>query len=108
VLVEVESKPIGVPVLAKTFPDTTLVVEEAYANPPPDARKAIDEDNRAIAKAYGQADGAPQFERAFRRPPGVVTSPFGEWRTYADGHREQHVGTDLVACPAASSIRSRS
>jgi murein DD-endopeptidase MepM/ murein hydrolase activator NlpD len=35
--------------------------------------------------------------RPFRRPPGEVNSVSGEWRTFNDGHRSQHLGLDLFA-----------
>ncbi|HET9988527.1 MAG TPA: M23 family metallopeptidase [Kofleriaceae bacterium] len=99
VLVEVTdgAKPVSVAVVAKTFPETKLVVEEELANPDKEDGKKIDADNTAIEKAYAQAAGAPQFTRAFRRPPGALTSTFGEWRTFNDGHRAQHLGLDVAA-----------
>jgi len=99
VLVEVtgRAKPVSVPLVAKTFPETSLVVEDDLANPDAEQGKLIDADNAAVEKAYAQAEGAPQFTRAFRRPPGSVTSTFGEWRTFNDGHRAQHLGVDLSA-----------
>lgn len=90
-------EPIAIPIQNKKFPETRLVVEEDYANPPKKDRERIDADNRAIDRAYAQANGAPQFTRVFLRPPGRVTSVFGEWRTFNDGHRAQHVGVDLTA-----------
>jgi murein DD-endopeptidase MepM/ murein hydrolase activator NlpD len=99
VLVEVTdgAKPVSVPVIAKTFPETKLVVEEELANPGKEEGREIDADNAAVEKAYAQAAGAPQFTRGFRRPPGSVTSTFGEWRTFNDGHRAQHLGLDVGA-----------
>jgi len=99
VLVELTdgAKPVSVPIVAKTYPETSLVVEEELANPDKEQGRQIDADNAAVEKAYAQADGAPQFTRAFHRPPGTVTSTFGEWRTFNDGHRAQHLGVDLGA-----------
>ena len=99
VLVEIAGvpKPLSVPVLAKKFPDTKLVVEAEYADPPPADRELIDADNRAIGEAFAHATGTPQFTHAFRRPLGRVTSTFGEWRTFNDGHRAQHLGVDFAA-----------
>jgi murein DD-endopeptidase MepM/ murein hydrolase activator NlpD len=97
-LVEVTGgKPVSLPVTPKKFPETKLVVEEEFANPPKADRDLIDADNHAIAVAYAKADGAPQFTHAFHRPPGATTSTFGEWRTFNDGHRAQHLGLDLAA-----------
>lgn len=97
VMIEVagEAKPISVPVLAKKFRETKLVVEEEYANPSPEDGKVIDADNAAIGATYEKAAGEPQFTRAFRQPRGAVTGTFGEWRTFQDGHRAQHLGLDL-------------
>jgi len=97
VMIEVagEAKPINVPVLAKKFGDTKLVVEEEYANPSPEDGKLIDADNGAISASYKEAAGDPQFEHAFKQPRGAVTGKFGEWRTFQDGHRAQHLGLDL-------------
>jgi len=98
VLVEVTdgAKPVSVPIMAKTFPETKVVVEEEMANPDKEDGVKIDADNAAVEKSYAQAVGAPQFTR-FRRPLGAVTSTFGEWRTFNDGHRAQHLGLDLGA-----------
>ena len=90
-------KPLTLPIQHKKFAESHLVVEEEYANPPKEDRELIDADNRAIEVAYKQATGAPQFAQAFRRPAGAITSGFGEWRTFNDGHRAQHLGTDFVA-----------
>jgi murein DD-endopeptidase MepM/ murein hydrolase activator NlpD len=99
VSVEVDSavRPASVKVTASTFPETRLIVEDELANPPKADRDRIDADNAAIIAAVGKAKGDPQFVRGFRRPPGEVTSVFGEWRTFNDGHRSQHLGLDLFA-----------
>lgn len=99
ILVEVTDgpKPVSIPIVAKTFPESKLAVEEEYANPSKEDGAKIDADNQAIEKSYAKADGAPQFTRAFKRPPGTTTSGFGEWRTFNDGHRAQHLGLDLGA-----------
>jgi murein DD-endopeptidase MepM/ murein hydrolase activator NlpD len=90
-------KPISVPLLHKQFGESKLVVEEELADPSNEDRVVIGDDNRAIGEAYAKSGGAPQFARAFRRPPGATTSPFGEWRTFNDRHRAQHLGLDLAA-----------
>src|SRR4051794_24407910 len=98
VLVEAAgAEPVSIPLEDKTFPESSLVVEEEYANPPPEDRKIIDADNAAIGASYAKAAGAPQFRHPFRQPLGKVTSTFGEWRTFNDGHRAQHLGLDLAA-----------
>jgi murein DD-endopeptidase MepM/ murein hydrolase activator NlpD len=99
VLVEVAggATPVTIAVANKKFPETKLVVEDEYANPPKADRDIIDADNRAIGAAYAKAIGAPQFTHAFKRPPGAITSTFGEWRTFNDGHRAQHLGLDVAA-----------
>jgi murein DD-endopeptidase MepM/ murein hydrolase activator NlpD len=80
------------------FPETNVIVEEEYANPPPAERDRIDQDNRAMVEAMAKHSGGdPQFTRAFRRPRGEVTSRFGEWRTFNDGHKSQHLGMDVFA-----------
>src|SRR3569623_1854638 len=97
VIIEVagEAKPSNVPALAKKFGETKRVVEEEYANPSPEDGKLIDADNAAITASYKDAGGDAQFEHAFRQPRGAVTGKFGEWRTFQDGHRAQHLGLDL-------------
>jgi murein DD-endopeptidase MepM/ murein hydrolase activator NlpD len=99
VLVEIAGgpAPVSVPLADKAFPETSLVVEEEYANPSPEDGKVIDADNAAIADSYAKAAGEPQFRHPFRQPRGTVTSRFGEWRTFNDGHRAQHLGLDLAA-----------
>src|SRR5664279_2619951 len=93
ILVEVNDgpKPVSVPIVAKTFPEAKLAVEEEFANPTKEDGAKIDADNQAIEKSYAKADGAPQFARAFKRPPGAMTASFGEWRTFNDSHRAQHL-----------------
>jgi murein DD-endopeptidase MepM/ murein hydrolase activator NlpD len=100
VSVEIESakKPARVAVRTVTFPDAKIVVEDEYANPPAAERTRIDEDNKAILAAMAKSDGMdPAFAAPFRRPAGTVTSMFGEWRTFNDGHRSQHLGMDVNA-----------
>jgi murein DD-endopeptidase MepM/ murein hydrolase activator NlpD len=101
--VEIESavRPASVKVTALTFPETSVIVEDELANPPKADRDRIDADNAAIIGAAGKAKGDPQFVRAFHRPPGEVTSMFGEWRRFNDGHRNQHLGLDLFALEAS-------
>jgi murein DD-endopeptidase MepM/ murein hydrolase activator NlpD len=79
------------------FPETDLVVEEELANPDGADGKIIDADNGAIVAATKKLSDTPQFTRAFVRPRGTVSSRFGEWRTFNDGHRSQHLGFDIPA-----------
>lgn len=97
--VEVDSvpQPKTVRVKAAKFPETSVVVEDELANPAKADRVRIDSDNAAILGAAARAKGEVLFARGFRRPPGEITSPFGEWRTFNDGHRSQHLGLDLFA-----------
>jgi murein DD-endopeptidase MepM/ murein hydrolase activator NlpD len=97
--VEIESavRPASVKVIESRFPETAVVVEDELANPPKADRDRIDADNVAILAALAKAKGDPRFVRAFVRPPGEVTSVYGEWRTFNDGHRSQHLGLDLFA-----------
>jgi len=90
-------RPLSIPIVIVKFPETKLIVEEDYADPPKADRITIDIDNAAIGASYAKAGGAPLFAHGFHRPPGAVTSPFGEWRTFNDGHRAQHLGLDLAA-----------
>jgi murein DD-endopeptidase MepM/ murein hydrolase activator NlpD len=84
-----------------TFPESGVRVDEEYANPPAEARKQVDEDNTQTLGAMVKAGTEPQFTAAFRKPRGKVTSSFGEWRTFNDGHRSQHLGTDFTASQGA-------
>jgi murein DD-endopeptidase MepM/ murein hydrolase activator NlpD len=97
--IEVDSvaQPQAVRVREVIFPETDVVVEEEYANPSKPDRERIDQDNAAILGAAAKAKGDLQFTRAFRRPAGEATSPFGVWRIFNDGHRSQHLGLDLFA-----------
>ncbi|MEJ7596650.1 MAG: M23 family metallopeptidase [Kofleriaceae bacterium] len=90
-------QPASIKVLAITFPDSKLVVDDELANPPPAERDRIDADNKAIITATRKADGEPQFTRGFQRPAGKITSGFGDWRTFNDGHKSQHLGLDVAA-----------
>lgn len=107
VTIEVDSvaQPQSVRIRAVTFPETSVVVEDELANPSGPDRERIDQDNAAILHAVAKAKGDPQFARPFRRPPGEVTSAFGVWRTFNDGHRSQHLGLDLFA-REASKVRA--
>jgi hypothetical protein len=89
-------EPAMVKVKAATFPDVAVAVEEEMANPPKPERDRIDADNKAILDVV-TSPGAPQFVKPFLRPRGKVSSTFGEWRTFNDGHRSQHLGLDLAA-----------
>jgi murein DD-endopeptidase MepM/ murein hydrolase activator NlpD len=80
-----------------TFGEASVVVEEELANPGAEERTQIEADNTAIVAALAKGDGDPQWKTAFKRPPGKVTSGFGEWRTFNDGHRSQHLGFDVHA-----------
>jgi murein DD-endopeptidase MepM/ murein hydrolase activator NlpD len=97
ILVEVTDgpAPLSVAVVRRQLPESKVIVEDELANPPKEERERIDADNGAIGASYAKADGSPQFVHPFRRPPGAVTSTFGEWRTFNDGHRSQHLGLDL-------------
>jgi murein DD-endopeptidase MepM/ murein hydrolase activator NlpD len=98
IAVEIAGAPmLSMPILAKRFAESKLAVEEELADPSKADRELINADNRAIEEAYAKATGAPQFAGAFHRPPGAMTSPFGEWRTFNDRHRAQHLGLDLAA-----------
>jgi murein DD-endopeptidase MepM/ murein hydrolase activator NlpD len=89
---------MSVEVRAKEFSELELVVEDELANPPPAERERIDADNAAIIEAARKAEGDPHFARDFVRPRGgKVSSSFGQWRTFNDGHRSQHLGTDFPA-----------
>lgn len=96
--IEVDSakRPAKVAVAAATYPEAKVVVEDELANPDAADRARIDADNNAIIAAARKATDV-QLGRGFTRPPGEVTSPWGEWRTFNDGHRSQHLGLDLFA-----------
>lgn len=89
-------KAVEVVLKPHVFPEADVAVEDELANPPPAERARIDADNKAMIEATA-AKGHPQFTRAFGRPRGKVTSVFGEWRTFNDGHRSQHLGFDVFA-----------
>jgi len=90
-------QPAAIAVQAVTFPETDVVVEDEFANPPDRERAQIDEDNHAILGALSRDKRGPRFTRPFQRPHVRITSRFGEWRTFNDGHRSQHLGTDFKA-----------
>ncbi len=94
--IETAKNPAIVKVKTVKFPEAKVVVEEEMANPPKAERDLIDADNKAILDSFSNA-GEPQFTKAFVRPRGNVSSTFGEWRTFNDGHRSQHLGIDFAA-----------
>ncbi len=96
---EIESakKPLTVKVKDTVWPEAKVIVEDEMANPPKEDRDRIDADNKAIIDAAIKDKGELQVTKAFRRPAGSVTSVFGEWRTFNDGHRSQHLGVDFGA-----------
>jgi murein DD-endopeptidase MepM/ murein hydrolase activator NlpD len=97
VAVAIDGAALAVKVVETKFPETSVIVEDELANPIKVDRDRIDADNAAIIKSFAKADGAPQFAHAFKRPPGETNSTFGEWRTFNDGHKSQHLGLDLFA-----------
>jgi murein DD-endopeptidase MepM/ murein hydrolase activator NlpD len=87
-----------VKVRERVFSEASIVVEEEMASPDAPDRDRIDADNHAIRGAFAKATGAPQFTGKFIAPGrGKVTSTYGEWRTFNDGHRSQHLGHDIGA-----------
>jgi murein DD-endopeptidase MepM/ murein hydrolase activator NlpD len=95
-----------VDVRTKVFPEASIVVEDELANPGPADRDRIDADNHAIRVALAKSTGVPQFTGKFSSPGrGKATSTFGEWRTFNDGHRSQHLGHDIGA-PAGSAVKA--
>lgn len=88
-----------VTVIEHEFPVADVTVPDEYANPPPEARKQIDDDNRAIRKSFGKPTSAPQFAGGFHQPVtgGKPTSPFGEQRTFNATTKSQHLGLDVTA-----------
>ncbi len=98
VLVHIEgmTKHAKLKVRAVKWPEAKVVVQEEMANPPAAERARIDADNKAMLDALRKADMAPRFTRGFRKPGGRVSSSYGEWRTFNDGHRSQHLGFDVA------------
>jgi murein DD-endopeptidase MepM/ murein hydrolase activator NlpD len=102
ITVEVDSAklPAKVGVRTKVFRETDVNVADEFATPGARDRTKIAADNAAIIGAALKSKGAPQFTLAFRRPLGIVTSTFGEWRRWNEdesGHRSQHLGLDIGA-----------
>jgi murein DD-endopeptidase MepM/ murein hydrolase activator NlpD len=79
------------------FPRSNLAVEDDLASPDATLRARIADDNRAMLDAMDATGVAPQFAKRFVRPRGRVTSVFGEWRRFQDGHESQHLGMDVTA-----------
>jgi murein DD-endopeptidase MepM/ murein hydrolase activator NlpD len=93
-------------ILDDKFPETQVQVPDEFVNLTPELRKRVDEDNRAIRKSFGKANGPPQFRRAFQWPvTSLPTSPFGEMRTFNGVARSHHLGMDLASREGAK-IRS--
>ena len=97
--IDIESvkQPVFVRVTALKAAETKVTVAEEMADPSKAEGARIDKDNYAIIDSATKARTEPQFEKPFYRPQGQVTSPFGEWRTFNDGYRSQHLGVDLFA-----------
>ena len=87
---------VVVPLRAKNFPETDLVVDDQLANPDGPHRAQIDADNKAILDAM-RTKAETQWRLPFKRPPGAVSSPFGAWRTFNESHKSQHLGMDTYA-----------
>ncbi len=77
-----------------SFPETKVIVEYELANPAKAERDRLDGDHSKILGAFGRADGEVQFTGLFKKPAGSITSTFGEWRTFNEGHRSQHLGLE--------------
>jgi murein DD-endopeptidase MepM/ murein hydrolase activator NlpD len=88
-----------VTVIEHEYPVADVTVPDEFANPAPEARKQIDDDNRAIRKSFGKPANAPQFTGGFKQPVtgGKPTSPFGEHRTFNGTTKSQHLGLDVTA-----------
>jgi murein DD-endopeptidase MepM/ murein hydrolase activator NlpD len=97
VALEVAGVKRDVEVRTVTFGEAKIVVEDELANPGAEERTQIDADNVAIVAALAKGDGDPQWTARFVKPAGKVTSGYGEWRTFNDGHRSQHLGSDYHA-----------
>jgi murein DD-endopeptidase MepM/ murein hydrolase activator NlpD len=87
---------VVVPLRAKHFPESDLAVEDDMANPDAAQRAQIDADNKAILDAM-RTKAETQWRAPFKRPPGSMSSPFGAWRTFNEGHKSQHLGMDTYA-----------
>ncbi|HEY4057601.1 MAG TPA: M23 family metallopeptidase [Kofleriaceae bacterium] len=97
VVVQKVTSGVKVKVTPTDFKHTDVWVEDEMANPSADLKPVIDEDNKQMLAALTKDKGEPQFTRAFKRPPGAITSGFGVWRKFNDGHESQHLGVDLFA-----------
>jgi murein DD-endopeptidase MepM/ murein hydrolase activator NlpD len=81
----------------RTSARLALTVDEDFVDPPPDARRRIAEDERAIARAYDRPEGPPLTSRPFRWPrPPKVTSQYGELRIFNGVKESDHLGVDLA------------
>lgn len=89
--------PVELTIAEHEFPHTDVVVEDELANPPPAERDQIAADNKSMIEGMNAADGPAQFTKPFVRPRGGVTSVYGEWRKFNDGHESQHLGMDVFA-----------
>jgi len=96
--------PVFVRVTAVKFAETKVTVDEDLADPSKIEGARIDRDNHAIIESAIKVRTDPQFTKPFYRPQGRVTSPFGEWRTFNDGYRSQHLGLDLFAREGAKVV----
>lgn len=90
--------PIKLELRDVTFKETDVNVADEFASPGARDRAKITADNQAIIGAALTSKGAPKFTRGFKRPPGAVTSAFGEWRRWNEddsGFKTQHLGLDI-------------
>jgi len=79
------------------FKHSSVAVEEELANPEAAERARIADDNKGMLAAMADTMTPPLFTQRFVRPRGSVTSTFGEWRKFNDGHESQHLGFDVIA-----------
>ena len=101
------STTVSITVLAGDFGSEHIQV-------PPDRVGLLDpvvsaEDARRLDQAFADVTPRQLWQGVFTQPyVGPITSPFGMWRTYNDGHRSYHAGIDLGGVEGAPVVAAAS
>jgi murein DD-endopeptidase MepM/ murein hydrolase activator NlpD len=90
------------------FPSKALRVAPRFVTPPPSARKRIEADHAAFARAYDRAFVPPRFAAPFAWPhPGAHHGRYGDQRTFNGKKASVHYGLDIDA-PRGAPVRAAS
>jgi murein DD-endopeptidase MepM/ murein hydrolase activator NlpD len=97
-ILELAGETIHVPVIARTYPSSTITVPEKFVVPPKETQARIDEEIAVKKKVFGASPPDRLWEGPFAPPANTrYTSSFGVRRLYNGKTRSVHQGLDYSA-----------